>query len=70
MAPSTTMKVASWETTGTISTVDKQIPELKPGYILVRVTASGICGKVQVVKLLFHRVLTWDHRHGFTYLQG
>ncbi|KAJ8661990.1 chlorophyll synthesis pathway protein BchC [Lichtheimia ornata] len=44
MAPSTTMKVASWETTGTISTVDKQIPELKPGYILVRVTASGICG--------------------------
>lgn len=65
------MKVASWETTGTISTVDKQIPELKPGYILVRVTASGICGKSNPFLLSCRPFITWDDdRHGFAYLQG
>lgn len=69
------MKVASWETTGTISTVDKQIPELKPGYILVRVTASGICGKSQLFVVVMETpiFITWDDdndRHGFAYLQG
>ncbi|KAJ1856408.1 hypothetical protein GGH12_002110 [Coemansia sp. RSA 1822] len=36
--------VASWETVGSISMVSKPTPTLKPGDVLVRVAASGICG--------------------------
>jgi threonine dehydrogenase-like Zn-dependent dehydrogenase len=38
------MTVASWQTTGSITLMNKDIPQLKSGEILVKVAASGICG--------------------------
>ncbi|KAJ2369375.1 hypothetical protein H4S01_001041 [Coemansia sp. RSA 2610] len=38
------MTVASWEKVGSISMVQKPVPELAPGDVLIRVAASGICG--------------------------
>ncbi|KAJ2674316.1 hypothetical protein IWW42_001816 [Coemansia sp. RSA 1085] len=38
------MKVASWETLGAISMVEKPMPTMSPGDVLIRVAASGICG--------------------------
>ncbi|KAJ2081725.1 hypothetical protein H4R24_002122 [Coemansia sp. RSA 988] len=38
------MTVASWEQLGSISMVPKSVPSMKPGDLLVRVAASGICG--------------------------
>ena len=39
------MTVASWEKVGSIELITKKLPELKPGELLVKVAASGICGK-------------------------
>lgn len=39
------MTVASWENVGSIELTSKNVPVLKPGEVLVRVAASGICGK-------------------------
>ncbi|KAG0748916.1 hypothetical protein G6F66_000308 [Rhizopus arrhizus] len=45
MATSTKeMIVASWQSIGTIGLVSKRTPVLKPGEVLIRVAASGICG--------------------------
>ncbi|KAI9312709.1 chaperonin 10-like protein [Dichotomocladium elegans] len=38
------MKVASWERKGAIEMIEREVPTIGPGQILVRVTASGICG--------------------------
>ncbi|ORE02432.1 GroES-like protein [Rhizopus microsporus var. microsporus] len=38
------MTVASWEKVGSIELITKKLPELKPGELLVKVAASGICG--------------------------
>ncbi|KAJ2232632.1 hypothetical protein H4R99_001707 [Coemansia sp. RSA 1722] len=38
---------ASWEKLGSIDLVEKPLPTLKPGEVLVRVAASGICGTDQ-----------------------
>ncbi|KAG1474051.1 hypothetical protein G6F56_000590 [Rhizopus delemar] len=38
------MTVASWENVGSIELTSKNVPVLKPGEVLVRVAASGICG--------------------------
>ncbi|KAJ1722587.1 hypothetical protein LPJ53_003007 [Coemansia erecta] len=44
MPDNNSMNAASWETPGAITVVQKLVPEMKPGDILVRVAASGICG--------------------------
>lgn len=50
MATSTKeMIVASWQNIGTIELVSKRTPVLKPGEVLIRVAASGICGKLYFV---------------------
>ncbi|KAJ1646894.1 hypothetical protein LPJ64_001638 [Coemansia asiatica] len=38
------MITATWDTLGSISLIEKPLPALKPGEVLVRVAASGICG--------------------------
>ncbi|KAJ1736386.1 hypothetical protein H4S06_000094 [Coemansia sp. BCRC 34490] len=38
------MTAASWEELGKISIIQKPMPELKAGELLIRVAASGICG--------------------------
>ncbi|KAJ1808841.1 hypothetical protein LPJ75_004507, partial [Coemansia sp. RSA 2598] len=38
------MITATWESLGSINLVEKPLPTLKPGEVLVRVAASGICG--------------------------
>ncbi|KAI8979368.1 chaperonin 10-like protein [Mycotypha africana] len=38
------MTVASWQEIGSIQLLNKQVPLLKPGEVLVKVAASGICG--------------------------
>ncbi|CAO3687259.1 unnamed protein product [Rhizopus stolonifer] len=38
------MVVASWQKTGSVELISKSIPNLKPGEILIKVAASGICG--------------------------
>ncbi|KAI7861559.1 chaperonin 10-like protein [Spinellus fusiger] len=44
MSATQEMSVASWQTLGSISVIKKDVPELKKGYVLVKVAASGICG--------------------------
>lgn len=39
------MTVASWQNVGTIDLINKAVPAVKPGEVLVKVAASGICGK-------------------------
>ena len=39
------MTVATWQTVGSIDVINKHVPALKPGELLIRVAASGICGK-------------------------
>lgn len=39
------MTVASWQKVGAIDLISKNVPDLKPGEVLVKVAASGICGK-------------------------
>lgn len=39
------MTVASWQNVGAIDLISKGVPVLKPGEVLVKVAASGICGK-------------------------
>ncbi|OBZ83000.1 L-threonine 3-dehydrogenase [Choanephora cucurbitarum] len=38
------MTVATWQTVGSIDVINKHVPALKPGELLIRVAASGICG--------------------------
>ncbi|KAJ2620042.1 hypothetical protein GGI26_005336 [Coemansia sp. RSA 1358] len=38
------MTAASWEKLGAIDVIQKDVPTLEPGNVLVRVAASGICG--------------------------
>ncbi|KAJ1664930.1 hypothetical protein IW140_002728 [Coemansia sp. RSA 1813] len=38
------MSAASWEVLGKIDIIQKPMPVLKPGELLIRVAASGICG--------------------------
>ncbi|KAG2196380.1 hypothetical protein INT47_012884 [Mucor saturninus] len=38
------MVVASWQNVGAIDLINKAVPVVKPGEVLVRVAASGICG--------------------------
>lgn len=45
------MTVASWQKTGSIELISKNIPKLKPGEILIKVAASGICGKYDKVDI-------------------
>lgn len=40
------MMVASWQKIGAIDLINKGVPDIKPGEVLVRVAASGICGNV------------------------
>lgn len=47
MCTSKEMKVASWQNIGGIELMKKNIPTVKPGEVLVKVAASGICGKVE-----------------------
>lgn len=35
---------ASWETKGSIQLVEKEVPNVQPGQVLIRVAASGLCG--------------------------
>ncbi|KAG0174660.1 hypothetical protein DFQ28_005256 [Apophysomyces sp. BC1034] len=44
MVAPTTMNVASWQELGAIQLIQKAVPVLKPGEVLVKVAASGICG--------------------------
>ncbi|KAJ2778257.1 hypothetical protein H4R18_004704 [Coemansia javaensis] len=44
MASSELMNAASWEKPGAIDIVQKEVPVLQAGEVLVRVAASGICG--------------------------
>ena len=39
------MTTASWKDIGSIALTTKNVPVLKPGEVLIRVAASGICGK-------------------------
>ena len=45
MVTADNMKAAYWETKGKINMIDREVPELKPGEVLIRVTSSGLCGK-------------------------
>ncbi|KAL9538601.1 hypothetical protein MBANPS3_010808 [Mucor bainieri] len=38
------MTVASWQTVGAIDLMSKGVPVVKPGELLIKVAASGICG--------------------------
>ncbi|KAG1060090.1 hypothetical protein G6F42_028086 [Rhizopus arrhizus] len=38
------MNVASWQTVGAIDLMSKGVPVVKPGELLIKVAASGICG--------------------------
>lgn len=40
------MTAASWESKGSIDMVNKDVPALQPGQVLIRVAASGICGEL------------------------
>jgi threonine dehydrogenase-like Zn-dependent dehydrogenase len=42
------MTVASWQKIGAIDLISKNVPVLKPGEVLVKVAASGICGKTSL----------------------
>ncbi|KAJ2158871.1 hypothetical protein GGF46_003454 [Coemansia sp. RSA 552] len=44
MAVDKQMTVASWEEPGKIALVEKPVPDIQPGEVLIRVAASGICG--------------------------
>ncbi|KAJ2774400.1 hypothetical protein IWQ56_000594, partial [Coemansia nantahalensis] len=44
MPPPGQMDVASWEKLGSIDIVQKDVPALSAGDVLIRVAASGICG--------------------------
>ncbi|KAJ1727749.1 hypothetical protein LPJ61_004412, partial [Coemansia biformis] len=44
MPPQEKMDAASWEKHGSIDIVEKEVPAMSPGDVLVRVVASGICG--------------------------
>ena len=39
------MTVASWQQVGSIDLISKAVPTMKPGDVLIKVAASGICGK-------------------------
>lgn len=39
------MNVARWEKDGAITIMSTPIPTLKPGEMLIKVAASGLCGK-------------------------
>lgn len=66
MATSTKeMIVASWQSIGTIGLVSKRTPVLKPGEVLIRVAASGICGKLYFVYC--KKNLTIKERYGSAY---
>lgn len=43
------MTVASWQNVGGIDLMSKSVPVLKPGEVLVKVAASGICGKAGTI---------------------
>lgn len=43
------MTVASWQNVGAIDLMSKDIPVIKAGEVLVKVAASGICGKLQLL---------------------
>ena len=38
------MKAAVWRDDGTLEVVDRPLPEPRPGWVRVRVAATGICG--------------------------
>lgn len=42
------MTVASWQKIGAIDLMSKSVPVVKPGELLIKVAASGICGKLCV----------------------
>ncbi|KAI7854267.1 theronine dehydrogenase [Circinella umbellata] len=44
MVSANNMKAAYWETKGKINMIDREVPELKPGEVMIRVTSSGLCG--------------------------
>jgi threonine dehydrogenase-like Zn-dependent dehydrogenase len=46
------MSVASWQKVGAIDLITKDVPVIKPGEVLVRVAASGICGNLLRIFLL------------------
>lgn len=46
MVTAETQTVASWQAKGSIQLVEKQVPTVQPGQVLVRVAASGLCGKL------------------------
>lgn len=60
------MTVASWEKVGSIELVTKKLPELKPGELLVKVAASGICGKSPITDI--HHDTNRVYRYGLTHL--
>lgn len=47
------MTVASWQNVGAIDLMNKAVPVVKPGEVLVRVAASGICGKLNIFLTFF-----------------
>jgi threonine dehydrogenase-like Zn-dependent dehydrogenase len=38
------MKAAAWTAKGTIEVVERPLPEVKPGWVRIRVASAGICG--------------------------
>lgn len=51
------MTVASWQNVGAINLMNKGVPIIKPGELLIKVAASGICGKFRV-ECIYNSVLT------------
>lgn len=50
------MAVASWQNVGAINLMNKDVPVIKPGELLVKVAASGICGKFRL-KCIYNSLL-------------
>lgn len=44
------MTVASWQTVGAIDLMSKGVPVVKPGELLIKVAASGICGELNNIQ--------------------
>jgi D-arabinose 1-dehydrogenase-like Zn-dependent alcohol dehydrogenase len=44
------MNVARWEKDGAITVMSTPIPTLKPGEMLIKVAASGLCGKIDTME--------------------
>jgi threonine dehydrogenase-like Zn-dependent dehydrogenase len=41
---SSSILAASWQKNGSIDLIQKDMPSIKPGQVLVKVAASGLCG--------------------------